>query len=105
MGSKITPEAKPRVQCFDSVKDSCFLVRWLRIHCFINLFRTMCRPLTKKEFFNTTKDFQPEVNYARYSSLRSKHPVHLNSFRPKGLGESFSSDSFYGPYYGAALWL
>lgn len=77
MGTASYYTPKPREECFDSVKDSCFLVRWLRIHCFINLCRTICRPLTKKEMFNTTKDLQPEVNYDRYCLLRTKHPVPL----------------------------
>ena len=51
---------------FGSVKDSCFLVRWLRIHCFINIFRTICHPLTCLDFFNTTDDLKPEGNYQRF---------------------------------------
>lgn len=104
MGSSIgsnTPP-RPREECFSGVKDGCFLVRWLRIHCFINLFRTICRPLTKKEFFNTTSDLVPEHNYTRFCELRSKHPVKTVSFRTMASVEQSFNDNFYWRCFGPA---
>jgi hypothetical protein len=69
MNLRLNRGTKKREADFDKVRDSCFIVRWLRIHCFINPIRNIFRPLTKKDFFNTTSDLHPEVNFNRYCEL------------------------------------
>lgn len=64
------PNIRERNKKFGPVIDRCFIVRWLRLHVFINLIRSIWRPIGMKDWFNLSEDFYPEVQYARYKRVR-----------------------------------
>jgi hypothetical protein len=65
------------MQQFGSVKDGHWLVRWLQLHCFVNMLATLFRPLNLKDLFNTRKKLFPESSYSEFQKVRLTRPVEL----------------------------
>jgi hypothetical protein len=92
------PNIRERNKWFDERKDRCFLVRWLKLHCFILMFRTLLRPLTIQDFLSISEDLYPEVQYSDIQKLRLRHPVSQFLYRVTLLC-GYALDYYGGNYF------
>lgn len=75
MELKDRPNIKKRNAKFGPVLDGNWLVRWLHLHTFVYMIKTIFKPIGNKDMNNTREELYPERTYSEYLKARLKNVV------------------------------